>query len=353
MSRYFKLNPLVCSFAIVMLILVCVGCSSGSPANQQETTGSEPVIPVFDSGEAGIAATPLLTVEEMRKRLGANENAQFERAGTRFVAASLAGSGAKSLDALAGQPLKMLDITQTSIQDLSPLKGMPLEKLAMVDCPVADLAPLAGLPLVLLDASQTLVSDVTPVASLHRLSELYLEKAKVSDVSPLRGLHLNKLWLNSCPVTDLGPLAGHEFEELNLCNTQVAQLDQVATMKLGTLWLRETPIHDLAPLHGLSLVSLDIQGAPVADLSPLAEMTSLQRLNIAKTDVTDLSPLAGLQLTRLILSPERITQGLEVIRKMPSLRELDTSFEGGAAALTPSEFWERYDRGDFKPQVGK
>ena len=76
-------------------------------------------------------------------------------------------------------------------------------------------------------------------------------------------------------------------------------------------------------------------------------MTSLQRLNIAGTAVTDLTPLAGLPLTRLILTPSRITTGLEVVRRMQTLTELDVTFRE-PSRLSPADFWRRYDAGTLE-----
>ena len=108
---------------------------------------------------------------------------------------------------------------------------------------------------------------------------------------------------------------------------------------------------DLAPIAEHGLVSLDVQGSAINDLSSLVKMTSLKRLNISQTDVTDLTPLAGLELSRLIFSPEKITKGIEAVRNMASLQELDTSFEGNSRPMSPSEFWERYDAGEFKAET--
>jgi hypothetical protein len=72
-------------------------------------------------------------------------------------------------------------------------------------------------------------------------------------------------------------------------------------------------------------------------------------LNIAGTKVTDLTPLKGRNLTRLIFTPENITKGIEIVRDMESLRELDTSFEGDTpTAMRPADFWSQYDAGEFE-----
>jgi Leucine-rich repeat (LRR) protein len=120
-------------------------------------------------------------------------------------------------------------------------------------------------------------------------------------------------------------------------------------MRLGILWLRGTPVTDLGPVAAAQLTSLDVQDTPVSDLRPLAAATTLQRLNIAGTQVTDLSPIVGLPLTRLIFTPSRITVGMDQLRQMTTLRELDVQFEPDQRApLTPREFWTRYDAGEFR-----
>ena len=123
-------------------------------------------------------------------------------------------------------------------------------------------------------------------------------------------------------------------------------------MRLGILWLRRTKVTDLRPVAASELTSLDVQDSPVADLGPLASASTLQRLNIAGTEVTDLTPILGLPLTRLIFTPGRITKGLDGLRQMTSLRELDVQFEPDQRpAYSPSEFWARYDAGEFRSET--
>ena len=315
--------------ALGLLLLFGAGCAK--PVEETTDTG-ESWDPVPANLEPQTSEEPfdnrMITADEMRQLLGANEQAQFEKSGRNFVAAYLANSGAQSLDPLAGQPLRVLQISETEISDLSALRGMPLEQVAMMDAPVTDLSPLA---------------------ECGSITHLYLEQTQVSDLTPLKALPLKALYLNGCPVTDLSPLVGKQLDELNLCDTQVESLEPFAEMELGIVWLRNTAVTDLSPLSGRSVVSLDIQGSQISDLSPLANVSTLERLNIAETPVTDLTPLAALPLTRLIFSPEKIESGIDVIRAMASLREIDTEFEG-QAAMSPAEFWERFDSGAFLPE---
>lgn len=187
------------------------------------------------------------------------------------------------------------------------------------------------------------VEDLTPLKGLP-IEQLLLEQTSVQDLRPLQGLPLRRLWLNHTPVEDISPLSGMQLEELNLFGTRVEDLSPVRSMEIGTLWLRGTDVNDLSPLEGQSLVSLDIKDTPVADLSPLAGMASLRRLNIAGSRVTDLGPLKGLRLQRLIFTPPRIESGMEVIRNMDSLRELDVTLRQ-PQRWSPAEFWRRYEAG--------
>jgi hypothetical protein len=224
-----------------------------------------------------------MTVSELRRRLGIGDAGDIRKVGGKIVSMDLRGTG---------------------ITDLAPLRGLPLR-------------------------------------------ELYLEETVVGDIAPLEGMPLEKLYLSRTQVANLSPLEGMQLEELNLVGAPVEDLSPLARVELGTLWLAETRVRDLTPLSGKEFVSLDVQDTDVADLAPLATCRSLQRLNIAGTPVTDVTPLAGLQLERLILTPDRIKSGMDHLRTMTSLRGIDTQFDGVSPVKEPDEFWNLYDAGEL------
>jgi internalin A len=115
-------------------------------------------------------------------------------------------------------------------------------------------------------------------------------------------------------------------------------------MPLKTLWVASTKITDLSPLVGKDLTSLDVEKTPVNDLSVLSGMSSLRRLNIAEAAVTDLTPLARVRLERLIFTPSRIENGLDVVRQMPTLQTLGTNFD---RQMPAAEFWKALDAGQL------
>lgn len=285
----------------LMAAVLCLVAGCGGEETASSDNSADPPV-----AQAPASTTPVWpTIAELREQLGVGPDAVFRKAGGEIRFISLGGSSqVKDITPLKGLPLRMLDLRETQVADITVLKGMPLE-------------------------------------------ELYLESTNVTDISPLAGMPLEKLYLNHTKVSDLTPLAGMQFDELNLFGTEVTDLSPLRNVEVNTLWLRETGVESIAPLAGHSLVSLDIEQTAVSDLSPLTEMTSLQRLNIANTGVTDVTPLAGLPLSRLIFTPSRIEKGLEAVRRMQTLAELDVTFRE-PSRLSPREFWQQYDAGTLE-----
>ncbi|MEQ9408937.1 MAG: hypothetical protein RIK87_14465 [Fuerstiella sp.] len=283
---------LLCLPVTACLLLVSAGC-----AQQASPTATE--APPVRRAEASDQPQVLLP-RELRRKLKANENAQFERSGNDIVEARLFQSGVKSIDALKGLPLRALDLGMTEVSDLSVIKGMPL---------------------------QTLI----------------LENAPVDNISVVRGMQLEVLHLQNTTVTDLSPLAGMPLRELNLMGVPVEDLSVVAELPLTTLWIPQTRISDISALQGKAMVSLDVEGTQVSSLEPLSGMSTLKRLNIADTPIQDLTPLQGLKLERITLTPDNIQSGIQVLRDMPSLTQILTSMQGPGQSA--ADFWQKYDAG--------
>ena len=72
---------------------------------------------------------------------------------------------------------------------------------------------------------------------------------------------------------------------------------------------------------------------------------SMMSLWIDETDITDLTPLQGMPLEEIHLTPKNITKGLDILRGMKSLKTIGIAWKQFWPA---AEFWERYDKGEFK-----
>jgi hypothetical protein len=71
----------------------------------------------------------------------------------------------------------------------------------------------------------------------------------------------------------------------------------------------------------------------------------LKKLSINNTAITDLAPLQGMPLDEIRLTPKNITRGLDILRGMKSLKTIGIAWQ---QTWPPAEFWERYDKGEFK-----
>lgn len=103
-------------------------------------------------------------------------------------------------------------------------------------------------------------------------TELDLSGMDITDLTPLKGMQLEVLYLGNTPVSDLTSLKGMPLEWLYLGNTQVADLTSLQGMSLEKLYLEGTPVSDLTPLQGMPLTWLDLDNTQVADLTPLTGM---------------------------------------------------------------------------------
>jgi internalin A len=270
--------------AVLLLITSLGGCDAEPPPQRQRDEAASPA-PTPSAPPRPVSDDDAArSVAQLRQQLGIGEAGEIRKVGGEIVA---------------------LDLRGTPVEDLSPLEGLPLR-------------------------------------------QLFLEQTQVTNLASLAGMPLEQLYLSNTRIADLSPLAGMSLQELNLVGTPIEDLSGLSDVEVDTLWIPQTKVTDLAPLSGKAIVSLDLQDTPVSDLSPLAGNSSLRRLHIGGTAVTDLSPLAGLRLERLIFDPQKITAGIEALRSMESLRGLDVSFAPNSQVMTPEQFWERYDAGEWQ-----
>ena len=209
-------------------------------------------------------------------------------------------------------------------------------------CGLRDLSPLKGLQLMALDLSGNPVREIRHLKGMP-LRRLFLENTRVESLRELNEARLVELRLNDSPVSSLRGLEGQPLENLYAVGTRITEVSALSSSNLRQLWLSESPVSDVTGLNGLPLVSLTLYRTLVSDLSFVRKLPVLQRLHIGDTLIEDLTPLDGLNLTRLVFSPERIKKGLEVVRNLHGLREIGTAFDNNRRDLTsPEAFWQNY-----------
>jgi hypothetical protein len=136
----------------------------------------------------------------------------------------------------------------------------------------------------------------------------------------------------------------------------VTVTDQLVESDKGLVYLDwrgtyrdKAKLSDLSPLKRMMLSRLDCSSTQVADLTPLTDLSPLKgmplvRLQIHGTGVSDLTPLIGMPLQEVRLNPKNITQGLDILREIKGLKTIGID---GYQSWPATEFWERYDKGEF------
>ncbi len=179
-----------------------------------------------------------------------------------------------------------------------------------------------------------LLADLTPLQGMAALTHLNLMQTKVTDagIAYLKSCKdLKYLNLNNTRVTDKG------LAHLKDCQA-LAILDMSAT-KVTDQGLAN--LKDCRALTHLLLGGTKVSDAGLANFKGMP----LMLLWIDNTGVTDLTPLQGMPLEEIYLTPKNITRGLDILRDMKSLKTIGIDFNH---AWPAAEFWERYDKGEFK-----
>jgi hypothetical protein len=285
-----------------------------------------------------------------------------------------------------GMPLMWLWIDDTGITDLNPLQGMLLEEIHLTpknitrgldilrdmkslktigiawerDWPAAefweryDRGEFGAAPFT--DADRRAAEYVLSIGGAVRVNDndsdirgprgalprgvfrlTYVDlhendRATDSGLAVFKGCkNLTFLQLDHTPVGDAGLVHfqdGKALTHLFLAGTQVSNRG-LAHFK------------DCKNLIDLRLESTQVGDAGLAHFKGMP----LKVLWIDNTGITDLTPLQGMPLDDIRLTPKNVTRGLDILRDMKSLKTIGTDHN---QAWPAAEFWERYDKGEFK-----
>lgn len=237
------IRPWMAAFA---LLAMCCGC--------EEPASTAPPVARTAPVASAVDEPPVLSAAELRRRLGTDDRATFRRVGTDIVEVYLAGTGVQSIEALQGLPLKVLDLGFCkNIDDISVVAGMPLKTLILEGTSVADLSPLTGMSLEVLHLQDTPVTDLSVIQGMP-LRQLNLKGVAVNDVTQFTEMPLSTLWLLETDVSDISALRGTSLESLDLQDTTVSDITALSHMTtLKRLNIGGTKVTDIRPVTGLRL----------------------------------------------------------------------------------------------------
>ncbi|MEM8638133.1 MAG: leucine-rich repeat domain-containing protein [Cyanobacteria bacterium P01_G01_bin.54] len=163
--------------------------------------------------------------------------------------------------------LVSLDLCSNNITDISFVAQLDnLVRLSLCHNNIADISPLAQINNIdVVDLSHNPIDDISILSTVATLSGLNLTNTDVEDISALRSI----AQLNA--DSEFGSI----FSELFLGHTRVKDIRPLAAFEeIGDLDLSHNSIDDITPLINIDIRKLNLSGNRITDLQ------SLQRLNI-------------------------------------------------------------------------
>lgn len=164
---------------------------------------------------------------------------------------------------------------------------------------------------------------VRHVQIMGSMSEL--AAGRIMDLGPLAGMPLETLWVWKVPLKDLSPLKTTRLKKLLIMGAKITDISP----------LKDLPLTDLAPLQETKLQTLSIKSPKLTDFSAVRNLP-LKYLNIRGCGASDLGFLEGMSLEDIHFDLERITEGLEVLRGMKALKQINF--------CKTVDFWKERDR---------
>ena len=135
------------------------------------------------------------------------------------------------------------------------------------------------------------LTDLSPLRSLVNLQKLECWWNQLTDLSPLLSLvNLQQLRCGSNQLTDLSPLGSLvNLQQLRCYSNKLTDLSPLSSLvNLQTLWCGSNQLTDLSPLHSLvNLQELYCSHNKLTDLSPLRSLVNLQELNCWNNRIPD------------------------------------------------------------------
>ncbi len=143
-----------------------------------------------------------------------------------------------------------------------------------------------------LDASNRGIEDLTGLEVAVRLEGLFLDRNEITDISPLAGHDfLRVLTLARNRVRDWSPLASMNWLELLAVDgNSLCELPPLPSSLLR-LYIADNCLSDIGSLANLRLFELDVSGNSITSLEPLAGQ-QLRYLHVNDNEVADISPLS-------------------------------------------------------------
>jgi len=215
--------------------------------------------------------------------------------------------------------LQTFQVHSNPIKDLSPLKGMTKLNHLIVGPMAKDLSPVFECQLTWLGIIGCPIKDLNFITNFPALTGLQIQGTPLKDLSPLRGLQLNRVEMDNTPVQDLSPLKGMPLSTLFMANVPATNLNVLAGMPLKSVSLGHPDlVLDISPLAGMELHQISLEGR-VSAFAPLKEATFS-------------SPSEGSAQLQLSFDWIKVPDAAKLPEYIPALESLQIPYPGKAEA---------------------
>jgi len=176
----------------------------------------------------------------------------------------------------------------------------------------------------------TSLEGLSVLSTLRQMDGLIIAGRDISDLNELKTMHfISSLELNGVPARDLAPVGSlvqlRELKMLQLPNRFLDIRPLEKLVNLQKLTIIQFLVQDLSALRGMtSLRYLDLTATPVSDVSPLRDVQTLEELRIDQRSAPGLTTLASGHLKRLhIIHADGIPDPIE-LSPVADLKTLET-----------------------------
>ena len=212
------------------------------------------------------------------------------------------GSDLRDLTFLSQFPrLEALLLNGNAISDFSAIKDLSeLTELSFADnaIPLTDLSILNGSKLKFVALQQMGITSLESMPASGSIEFLSLQGNQITNLDGLQGLSglLQTLEFLDNPVSNLSPIRNLRVQNLWLGRTNITDLEPISEMtELKAIHLDGLQVASLDPLVGLpNLVELNAEGPTAFDAAEVSKLTGLKRLRFKFQQLKSLDGLADL-----------------------------------------------------------
>ncbi len=230
---------------------------------------------------------------------------------------------------------------KNSLLSLDELALLPnLKKLCIANAFVTDLTPLRALHLTHLTLAQNPLSDLMPLRDMVSLQYLDICGTEVDDLSPLSGLHnLTHLRTTDIPAADLTPVCSLPIQTLSISGQNIS--DDVSVLAkfsaVTNLSLNRVPMESLPFVNGMiGLTNLGLFSYPAETLEDISNLSNVTSLYMDASDLKSLDGVEKMQNLIYFTMMQTLGADLEPLTKLPNLRlvEIERANMSNFAALS-------------------